>query len=440
MTFTPYLLAVSLAFGGPGGPGDPAPVSSAGWLRALPDGPTKRQFVLDCTGCHQFDAQVTTPNGSARTREQWIEAVKRMLTYGGATTSFPVIGAGRAPEATAEWLTSALARSGAPSSPRFDAPTVAAEVREYLMPVAQDLPHDVAVEPNGSIVITGMFSHTMYRLDPASGTMTAVPLPVEKGGPRAVEVDREGNWWVLMGAAQLLGRYAPSDGKWTTWPLATYPHSVALDSSGGAWYNGHFTRDPEQLTRIDPATGGGRTFSLPLHPTMAKVPGGPVPYEIRTGPDGRIWGSELQGNRIYALTPSTGAVEVYPLPREKSGPRRLDVGPDGTVWVPGYADNSLLRFDPATRVFTTYPLPVPDALPYVARVDPSGRRVWIGTGAADALIAFDIASGAFTIYPLPTHGAMVRHMAFDPGNGDLWLAYGASPGRIPARVARVRVR
>lgn len=423
---------------GIGGAGDPAPVSSNARLHLLPDGLIKRQFILDCTGCHQFDAQVTRPNGVRRSREEWVAAVKRMLGYASATSNFPVIAAGRDPETTADWLTAQLAKAD-PTEPPPPPVIGKSEVREYLMPEAGDLPHDVAVDGAGGIVVTGMFSHVMYRLDPAAGKFDTIPLPAEKGGPRAVELDSKGDWWVLLGGAELMGRYSPGTGKWSTWPMGMYPHSVALDSNGGAWFNGHFSRDPEVLARIDPATGKSTEFHIPKHPTMGDGPGGPIPYEIRTGPDGRVWGAELQGNRIYAVTPSSGKIEVYELPTPLSGPRRFDIAPNGDLWIPAYSNNRLIRFEPGRAKFTEYELPIPDALPYVARIDPVRNLVWIGTGSADAALSFDLATKRFTVFPLPTKGALVRHLSIDPKTHDLWLAYGASPGRIPARIARLRV-
>ena len=418
-------------------PADPTPVPSNARLHLLADGLIKRQFILDCTGCHQFDATVTRPKGVRRTRDEWIAAVKRMLGYAGATTGFPVIASGRDPEATAEWLTSQLATSepvGLPSPPTVGK----AEVREYLMPQAADLPHDVAVDADGGVVVTGMMSQAMYRLDPATGKFATVALPVEKGGPRAVEVDRRGDWWVLLGSAELMGRYSPATGRWSTWPIGMYPHSVALDSSGGAWFNGHFSRDPEVVGRIDPASGQTREFHISRHPVLGDIPGGPIPYEIRMGPDGRLWGAELQGNRIYAVTPSTGRVDVWELPTPLSGPRRFDIAPNGDLWIPAYANNRLIRFEPSTARFTEFELPIPDALPYVVRIDPERNVAWIGTGAADAVLKFDLATRQFTVFPLPSAGALVRHLAIDPKTHDVWLAYGASPGRIPARIARLR--
>ena len=61
------------------------PASSA-WLSLLPDGEAKRKFILDCTGCHQFDEKIARPGGTPRTEAQWAEAVSRMLGYAGATS------------------------------------------------------------------------------------------------------------------------------------------------------------------------------------------------------------------------------------------------------------------------------------------------------------------------------------------------------------------
>ncbi len=413
-----------------------APPSSA-WLALLPDGVTKRQFIIDCTNCHQFDTLVTIPGGRERTREEWAASVTKMLGYAGATTGFPIISAGRDPDSTAAWLVQHLAgRRPAP----LTLPLGQAEITEYEMPVATDLPHDVAVDSAGQVLITGMFSHVMYRLDPRTGQMSRVELPVPRSGPRAVEVDRQGQWWVLLGNAGLMARYAPASGRWSTWPMGMYPHSVALDADGGAWFNGHFTRDPEQIGVVDPASGRVETFPVPPQPALARTPGGPIPYEIRAAPDGTLWGGELQGNRIFSFQRATRRFETYDLPTPMSGPRRFDIDGNGTLWIPAYSANLLVRFDPSSRRFTELPFPVRDVLPYVVRVDHRREVLWIGTAGADLVFRFDPRTLAFTAYRLPSAGALVRHLAVDPASGDVWLAYGASPGRISARIARLRAR
>lgn len=418
--------------------------SSAEVLRLLPDGEEKRRFVLDCTGCHQLDERVAGLEGAPRGVEQWDEAITRMLRYAGATTGFPVISAEREPRPTAEWLARHLTAdtTPTPAASAPDAPPIVparAIVTEYELPEPQDLPHDVGLTADGKVVITGMMTHRLYLLDPATGRMDTIGIPVERANPRAIEVDARGDWWVLLGAPKRLARYDPAGARWDSWDIGMYPHSVALDPAGRAWFNGHFTRDPELIGFIAPGDSVARTIELPPHPTMASLPGGPIPYELRVGPDGRVWTSELRGNRLIAHTPGTARFDIFEVPLPHSGPRRFDIDAAGIVWIPAYSANALVRLDPATRAFTSHALPVPDAVPYVARADTARRRIWVGTSAADAVFAFDEATGRWATYPLPSRGAVVRHMAIDPRTGDVWLAYGASPG-IAARVARLSPR
>src|SRR5688572_15693917 len=410
--------------------------ASSRWLNLLPDGDTKRRFLLDCTGCHQFDARMARPAGKARTEAEWRDAVARMLGYAGPTTGFPVISAAQEPGPTARWLAASLgARSpdAAGTAPAFD--SIPGEVTEFPVPGPQDLPHDVAVDASGRVVVTGMFTHAMYVLDSASATISAVEIPVKKANPRALEIDGSGRWWAVLGNPGQVARY---DGRsWATFDVGMYAHSIAIDSSGSAWVNGHFTRDPEIIAQVRP-DGSVHKVELPLHPAMGKAPGGPIPYEIRAAPNGTIWMSELQGNRIVSYEPTTGTTAAYDMPAAHSGPRRFDIDTGGVLWIPAYSAGSLVRFDPSTREFREYPLPIRDALPYVVRIDHGTGTVWVGTGAADALLAFSPARERFRAVPLPSRGALVRHLAIDPRTHDVWLAYGESPGKLTARIARFR--
>jgi virginiamycin B lyase len=414
-------------------------LSSAELLALLPDGETKRRFVLDCTGCHQLDTRVAYPGGRARTEAEWEAAVARMLGYAGATTRFPVISHTRDPKGTAAWLARALPPAPPPAA-ASTAPATAT-VTEFLIPEPRDLPHDVAVDARGRVVITGMMTDRMYVLDPAAndgrGAFASLPIPLERANPRAVELDARGRWWVVLGAPGHLARFDPADSSWRTVEVGMYAHSVALAPDGAAWVNGHFTRAPELIARVDSGAGAARPVTMPPHPTLAATPGGPIPYEIRVAPSGTVWMSELHGNRLLAYDPRTGRTTTHEMPRSHMGPRRFDIDARGVLWIPAYTGNALVRFDPRTRTFREFPLPTRDAVPYVARVDARTGAVWIGTAAGDVVLRFDPASSRFTTYPLPSRGALVRHIALDPRTGDVWLAYGASPG-IPARVARLR--
>lgn len=432
--------AAAFLFGLAVSAGAPRPAGTArasDWLGLLPSGEAKRKFILDCAGCHHFDATIAFGAGQPRTKQDWQQAVRRMIAYAGAGSSFPVMANDRDPENTASFLGTHVTRVPAERAVQ-GVKVVEGAVTEFDMPVAQDLSHDVAVDRAGKVVVTGMFSHRMFVLDPATGAIDSVMFPIERANPRAVEIDSAGDWWVALGSPRSVAHYAVARREWKTYPLGFYPHSVALGRAGEAWANGHFTRQPELIARVRAGENGVDSFRVTPHPTLAEVPGGPVPYEIRVAPDGRVWGSELVGNRIFAFDPVSGAQEAYMLPVTHSGPRRFDFDRDGRLWIPTFAANELVRFDPRTKVFDRIALPVPDAAPYVVRVDPQRGTVWIGTSAADAVLRYDPASRRFTLYRLPSRGAMVRHLAIDPRNGDVWAAYGASPGPLPSRIARVR--
>ena len=404
-------------------------------LGLLPDGEQKRRFILDCTGCHAFDARIAAPAAHARTAAQWDSAVHRMLEYAGATTGFPVISAARNPATTAQWLAQWITDSSLATVSRV-APAGSPRVREYLMPMAQDLPHDVAVDADGQVVITGMFSHRMYRLDPRSGAMETIEIPADRASPRAVVIDDRGAWWVLLGGPRRIARRDPMLGAWTMHDIGMYPHSIGVDRERRVWFNGHFTRDPEQIGFLDPAAGSITLRDVPPHPVLAKVAGGPIPYELRVAPDGAIWISELGGNRLVRHDPAANTFRTFVMPTAHAGPRRFDIDSAGMLWIPEYARGRLTRLDPGTGRFTHWELPVRDALPYVVRVDRQRGDVWIGTGAADAVFRFDPRTAQFMTYELPTRGALVRHLDIDPRTGMVWAAYGASPG-IAARIASI---
>lgn len=419
------------------------PPSSADWLAILPDGEMKRRFILDCTGCHQFDERRALKDGAPRTADQWRTDMARMFGFAGARSGFPVISLHQESAGTADWVAQAVAAARAPvvASPLPEAANPGrAEVTEYDTPVPGDLPHDVAIDSaTGQVLVTGMFSHVMYRLDPASGEFARVEIPVPRANPRAVELDAAGNWWVLLGGPNMVARYEPGSRRWTTFPIGMYPHSIAVGGQGRIWFNGHFTRDPEELGFVDAASGQVTRLALPPHPDLATVPGGPVPYEQRVAPDGAVWISELQGNRMIRFEPTTRESQVFTLPTSFSGPRRFDIDAQGILWIPAYSANLLVRLDPATGRFTEFPIPVKDATPYIARVDPLGRGIWLAMAAADVLMRFDPSTGRFTSYPLPTRGTLTRHLVVNPRHGEIWLAYGASPSVNPSRVARVVV-
>ena len=438
-------------------PVDPSHVARGGWsssvwLASLPDGEAKRRYILDCTGCHQLNETRVFRGDSLRTAAMWAADAQRMLDRFGATKGFPIISDDAHPDLLATFLSSNLTGEPpigagrtyeaivAPPGPGLEGGSIAARITEYELPVAPDLPHDVAIARDGTVLVTGMFTHQIYTIDPDSGVTGAVPIPVENANPRAIEVDAAGDWWVLCGAPQAVARYQPTSGEWSSWAIGMYPHSIAPSADGRrVWFNGHFTRDPELIGWLDPGSGEVTSVTTPPHPSLGTRPGGPIPYEARLAPNGYLWISELQGNRLLGYNPGNGAWRTATLPMTWGGPRRFDIARDGVIWIPAYAASQLIRFDPGADSMEAIDLPIADSVPYVVRVHPSTGQVWIGTAAADVLYRYDPPTRRFDIIPVPTRGTSMRHMTIDPASGAVWIAYGASPAIHPPRVARIEV-
>ncbi len=413
--------------------------SGSTFLNVIPDSDEKRQFILDCTNCHVLNERIVFPGDHTRSIRAWDEAMTRMVGKFGPSARFPIISEHRNPDRHSVWIASSMV--GYPD--HVPAPTHALSdltgvvLTEYDLPAELDVPHDLKVDSRGSVVITGMLTGRIYVLNPASGAFHQVSIPVRRANPRALDIGSDGRWWVALGDPELLAGYDPSTESWETFPIGAYPHSLQVDEAGKAWFNGHFSVAPEVIGNVDTHTGEVRSYVVPpLNGETTQE--NTVPYGLRVGPDGKVWGTELRGNRLIRVNPETGRVDTWQMPVPFSGPRSIDVGMDGAVWIPEYAGGRLVRFDPADETFTAYDLPMKDALPYVVRVDQARGVVWIGTGAGDAVLAFQPMLNLFTVFPLPTRGALIRHLDVVEEKGEVWASYSASPG-VPAKILRIRL-
>jgi virginiamycin B lyase len=414
---------------------------SARYLNLLPDGETKRRFILDCTGCHQFNRVRGTAGQVQHDMAYWEQWTNTMISFAGGNSGFPVISPSRDATETAAWLTMNLGTPGAPAptlAPFQPTPaeTGRATITEYTLPAPNDLPHDLMPDADGNIVITGMMTARMYRLNPETGEFATFLGSNQFAGPRALTIDEDGKWWVLLGGPQQIAGYDPEQDQLEVHDIGMYPHSIVRDEQGQIWFNGHFTKNPELIGKLNPETGEVQTYRVPVGP----MPDGgtTMPYGMRIDAEGTLWATQLIGNRLIKFVPETEQFSLYDLPTSFGGARRPDIGPDGIVWVPEYAAGKLARFDPATETFREYDLPIKDALPYIVRVDPRTGVVWVATAAADAVLRFLPDEERFIVYDLPTRSALIRHMELDPKTGAAWVAYGNSPSVQP-KIARIDV-
>src|SRR5216683_1046064 len=62
-------------------------------------------------------------------------------------------------------------------------------------------------------------------------------------------------------------------------------------------------------------------------PTASSNPNG-----ITAGPDGALWFTEFNGNKIGRITTAGGITNEFKIPTANSGPVGIVAGPDGALW------------------------------------------------------------------------------------------------------------
>lgn len=412
--------------------------TSEEWLALLPDGDMRREFIVNCTTCHTIAASRVLLNGKPRDKAAWLAAIKAMR----AMDAYENIPPDFDDDAYAGWLAAAWSpatiASVASAKPIDAALAPKVEITEYPYPSQTELPHDLAIAPDGRVWVTGFFEGDMLVLDPATGKTQRFPVNGGKpgGDVRALKFAADGGLWVVLGGTQSLVRLDINTGKTQTFPAKMYAHDVELDSKGRPWLNDYFGK-PERVARLDPATGDLTEYVIDA-PQLTKAQGKPLPYGLQIDRSDILWGSQLAGNTLFRLDPATGKSQVFPMPSGNSGPRRLALGNDGTIWIPEWNTGHLTGFDPKTQSFKRHKIGSPTIGAYDAEVDPRSGAVWITGSLASTVIRFDPESGRVDTIPLPTDPAFMRHIAVDPTNGDVWTTYSQLPASTP-KIVRIRI-
>jgi virginiamycin B lyase len=411
--------------------------TSEQWLALLPDGDMRREFIVNCATCHSIAASRVLVDGKPRDKASWLAAIKMMR----AMDAYENIPADFDDDAYAQWLATAWSPATignvASAQPIEAALAAKVEITEYPYPSQTELPHDLAIAPDGRVWVTGFFEGDMLVLDPATGKTKRFPVNGGKpgGDVRALKFAADGGLWVVLGGTKSLVRLDVKTGKTKTFPAKMYAHDVELDSKGRPWLNDYFGK-PERVARLDPASGTLTEYVIAA-PQLTKMQGKPLPYGLQIDRNDILWGSQLAANTLFRLDPASGKSEVFPMPAGNSGPRRLALGKDGAIWIPEWNTGYLTSFDPGTRSFKRHQIGSPTIGAYDAEVDPRSGVVWITGSLASTIIRFDPATGRVDTIPLPTDPAFMRHITVDAKNGDVWATYSQLPASTP-KIVRIR--
>jgi len=440
------------------------------------DDEARHRLKRECTFCHQQGSEITR---RPRPADEWQKVIGLMERRGSrltrvlheqlASTLVAAYDPAHAvPRLTQGWED---AEAFAPAPP---AEVRAAVVEEWDLGSRASMQHDVIVHPDGRLYSVDGSQDQLHRLDPKDGTREAWPVPqgdlplggifgdargpvsqtaVARVGPHSLQVAPDGSVWITLAIGNQLARFDPAREAFEIHEVAEgyYPHTLRFDRAGRIWYT---MAASNHVGRFDPKTGEQHHVRLPARTTAQEIAlrlmpflmwldrqvdlrssttdSGdgftlPVPYGIDIAPDGGVWFSQLNENRIGRIDPETLAVELFETPFP--APRRLRFDRNGTLWIPSFSAGLIAAFDPKTGSYRSFELPTRPLLgevPYALAVHPITDDVWVCGTNSDTLMRFDPRTETFTVYPLPTRVTYTRELDFD-AVGRVWTSNSNAP-------------
>jgi streptogramin lyase len=96
-----------------------------------------------------------------------------------------------------------------------------------------------------------------------------------------------------------------------------------------------------------------------------------LPYGITAGPDGNLWFTEWNGNKIGKITPA-GTITEYTIPTGGSYPVAITAGPDGNLWFTEQLGNNIGKITTSGTI-TEYAIPTGGSYPHGITAGPDGN-------------------------------------------------------------------
>jgi virginiamycin B lyase len=194
---------------------------------------------------------------------------------------------------------------------------------------------------------------------------------------------------------------------------AVTPSTAAPTDSGS-----YAVSVPIQLTYDATLCGTITAFSVPTANANLS--------QITAGPDGALWFTETNGDKIGRIT-TAGSVTEYPL-TTSSGPWGITAGPDGALWFTEQGTDKIGRITTAGAV-TEYPIPSAGAGLEGITAGRDGAR-WFAEGGTHKIGRITTA-GAVTEYLITSGNVGPAEITAGP-DGALWFTeyIGPNIGRI----------
>lgn len=188
---------------------------------------------------------------------------------------------------------------------------------------------DLVIDAEGTIWFTELELNKIGQFIPALGMFREFDIPTRDSGPHSITIDPDGNIWFSETVTNQIGQFSPVDEGFTEFVIPTpdsLPYGITADALGHIWFT---EMNAKQISRLDPTTGEFQEFPLTAQRSAATN----IAIDPMTG-DG--WITELEANKIAHLNPLTSTITQFRVPSlggfPHSAPYFVRVAPDGGVW------------------------------------------------------------------------------------------------------------
>jgi virginiamycin B lyase len=406
-------------------------LTNADWLSSFPGTPEQKASLQGCTHCHTLERIVRSHHDA----DEFMGVLDRMSRH--TPESFPLMvqpdGPGRVGggemgtdqqaqqqanrQKQADYLASLNLSAveqwsyALKTAPRPTGKATQVLITEYDLPKRTRQPHDVVVDSQGTVWYASFGEPVLGKLNPRTGETTEYPLPVLKpghiNGNLDLEFDDAENLWIAMTFQGGVAKFDRKTEKFTIYKLPpemdadyrefTFAAGNHSKVDGKVWINdsGSWT-----ILRLDVATGKFETFEPFPQPR-------PNIYEVTADAHNNAYFTVMGRQDIGKIDAKTGKISIYPLPTQRSAPRRGSIDTQGRFWFGENRSNKIGMLDTKTQEVQEWSVPVPFYLPYDVTADNNGEA-WAVTELSDSVLRFDPKTGQFTNYLMPRETNMRR--------------------------------
>ena len=243
-------------------------------------------------------------------------------------------------------------------------------------------PEKVVVGNDGSLYVYEHGSNKLARQRPGKSTFTEFDIPTASNQHFGMAVSRHGD--IFYTIENGIGAYSPRRNTIRTIDLGHEVADITRGPDGNLWFTEPDANKIGRLTLIGrhgDANGEVQTYDVPT--AFAGL------ASIVTGPKNDLWfGEDLSGQIGHAtLDPAGGApsIEEFSLPAgANSHAVGITTGSDGNVWFAEVFANKIGKIDENTHAITEFDVPTANSQPFWITPGPDGA-LWFTERAAGKL-------------------------------------------------------